>query len=103
MASIAKEDIYRKYEKCNYVSSLIDTSVLILDDKYNFLYKDRDLGKVSDLLGNEHEKKSSFSTFTPLVWKLIITKDSIIIDRFYGQENINPKVFIPNEAFKVPL
>lgn len=102
LTSITKEETYNKYKEFHYLNNKIDTSILILNDQYNLLFEGRKLPVVSNLFNSNMDMAQNSVTLNPLIWKLIVTKDTILIDKFYGKKEAETQVLIPKNKFKVP-
>ncbi|MNT59524.1 hypothetical protein D3C72_1970440 [compost metagenome] len=101
LTSVLKNKARSEYGKCNYFINSIDNSILIIDDKLNYLYTPLNNSMVSELLGNSINDSEHMSTFNPLIWKVYVTKGKVIMDKLYGQPS-ESQILTPKKKFALP-
>lgn len=102
LTSVLKDMAFHKYRNCIYLNNRIDHSLLIIDDKLNYVYSSSNYPVVTDLIASRSDTNKYSMTFNPLVWKIYVTKNQIVMDKLYGQRVNENQILIPSKKFTIP-
>ena len=100
LTTLKKEHISEEYKSSTYFYNK-DSSLLIVKNSNDRLFNDSNIENKLEKLDNvRFLKKIDSGIFNPLVWKLTMVEDKILIDRFYGAKEAEKNVIIPKTPFR---